>query len=363
LAGALAGVAISLAFVNRAGADTVAVRGLNDPPTTPPTVYSGVKVNGITDGKINFSTAAGNSVTKDFATVVQMTIDDEPTFNLAEQEFAENHFEKAVDDYATTIAKTDKDWLKAYCLPHLAEAANQAGRFDEAEKAYIALVQQQPVIAGKYRPKVPAAGSTYLDQAATDVGSAADAPGITTAQQQALLAFLLEIDRARGDLADVNTIGQKLTTTGDANDALTNAALADAKIALAQQAIDQKDFDKALALIGQGKLLFTDTAHQADALYLSAQAIEGKADAAKNADGLKDAAVAYFRVVADFKQAKDAPHVADALLHAGGVFEKLNEPANARQTYDSIVRDYPKTPAADAAQQALKKLAATTQPG
>ena len=85
--------------------------------------------------------------------------------------------------------------------------------------------------------------------------------------------------------------------------------------------------------------------------------------AANSVDGLKDALVAYFRVVADFKSVKDAPHVPDALLHAAGIFEKLNQPANARQTYESIVRDYPKAPAADAAQQALKKLAATTQPG
>ena len=64
-------------------ADTVAIRRPGVADSVAPTVYTDVKITNIYEGRIVFTTSSGNSVDKELASVVAMTIDDEPQFNQA----------------------------------------------------------------------------------------------------------------------------------------------------------------------------------------------------------------------------------------------------------------------------------------
>jgi TolA-binding protein len=345
-------------------ADTVSIRPADASANSAPTVYSDVRVTSVETGKIVFQTQNGHNVVKDLSSVVDLTLDDEPNFNQAQIDYAGNHLDRAVDEYDQTIQKTDKAWLKAFCLPRMTDAADKSGQFDKAAQGYAMLVLGNPALAAQHRPAVPQFGSQYLDAAAATVSAAVDTANITPEQQTALLAFLLEIQRARRDSAAIDAVASRLTgnpTSGGAASDLAATALADAKISEARNAISQQRYDDAINLIQTSRQYFVDTPHQADALYLLAQGRQGQAEAANKPDTWKDAAIAYLRVVADFKNSPGAPHVPDALLHAAGILQRLNQPDKASQMYQSILDAYPSAPAATQARTQLEKLKAAAK--
>ncbi|HEY1921888.1 MAG TPA: hypothetical protein VGG44_03910, partial [Tepidisphaeraceae bacterium] len=75
-----------------AKADTLSIRRPTEPASVAPTVYTDVKVSDIVEGRISFTTTAGNTVNKDLASVVAMSIDDEPAFNQAQLDYAAKNF-------------------------------------------------------------------------------------------------------------------------------------------------------------------------------------------------------------------------------------------------------------------------------
>jgi len=346
-----------------ARADTVSIRRPSEPASVAPTVYADVKITDILDGRIAFTTAVGNTVAKDLASVVSMSIDDEPAFNQARQDYAGSHFDRAVDGFEQTIQKTDKPWLKTFCTPLLTNAANKSGRFDKAVEGYISLVMNQPAAAERYRPTAPQPSSPYLDDAARTISAAADAADITPQQQTALLSLLLDVDTARNDTAAVDAIatrlGKLVGNSGNPTASAASIALADAKLTEAGAALAQKDFDHAAGIIDAAGDLFVDPARQANALFILAQAREGQARSKNDPNAWRDAAIAYMRVVADFRDAPGAPHVADSLLHAAAILEnQLNQPPQALQMYQSIQKQFPKTVAADEAAKQTARLQA-----
>ncbi|MGA2442395.1 MAG: hypothetical protein ABSH08_15690 [Tepidisphaeraceae bacterium] len=344
-------------------ADTLSIRHPGEPDSVAPTVYSDVKITDIRLGRIEFTTSTGNDVVKDLATVAAMTIDDEPLFNQAEKDYAANQFDRAVEGFDQTIQKTDKTWLKAYCQPLLADAANKAGRFDKAVQAYVYLVLNDPATAAAHRPTIPPAGSAYLDGAAQSLSSAADTPNLLTQQQAAILSLLLEVQRARNDAPAIDSAASRLAKivgdSGNPTADVASLALADAKLTEAGSALAQKNYDQAAAIITAAGNLFLDPRRQADAMYILAQARDGQTRGKNNADAWKDVAIAYMRVVADFKDAAGAPHVAQSLLAVASILENhLNEPAKAMQIYRSVRSQFPQTLAADEADRQLARLQA-----
>jgi TolA-binding protein len=341
-------------------ADTVSIRGTDEADSVAPIVYTDVKITNIQGHSITFSTPSGNNVQKNLATVVAMTIDDEPQFNQAQQDYAANRLNPAIDELSQTIQKTDKPWLNAYCEPMLTDAANKAGRFDLAAQGYAFLVLNDPSSAAALRPSVPQSDSPYLDPAAKALSDAANTAGISGSQQTQLLSLLLDVDRQRKDTAGMEDAANRLTQlAGDAGSSTANIAslaLADAKIADASTAISQKDFDRAASIITGSGNLFVDVRHQSDALYLLAQARQGQAEARNGTGAWQDAAIAYMRVAADFKDAPNSPHVAASLLQAARILQNhLNQAPSAMRMYQSIVSQYPSTvPAQQAAEQIAK---------
>jgi TolA-binding protein len=338
-------------------ADTVEILPTGAAAGAQPMPYPNVQITGIDNGQIRFTADGVNEIRKDLTSVVSFTVDSEPTFNQAQNDFSLNHLPRALDEYDQTIQKTDKQWLKDYCLPRLVQVADKVGRFDKSSQGYLQLILTQPDIATKYRPTVPPAGSDTLDAAAQAARTAADTANITHQQLWAILSFWMDIDKSRGDNAGMGDVARRLKDSGaDLSDPSTAGALADARLADARDAIDKKQFKQAITLIDSAKSQFTDPARQADALYLIAQARQGQAQNGQTAVQLRDAAIAYVRVVADFKNAPGAPHVTDSLLAAAAILEKLAEPQEATQLYQSVAQDYPNTPAAAEAQKNLQRL-------
>jgi len=349
------------ASASLARADTIAIRRPDAPQDSAPTVYSDVQVTNIAQGRVAFTTASGNEVDKPLDSVVAIDIDDEPGFNQAMQDMAAQKFADATDGFDQTIQKTAKPWLKTYCEPLFTDAAGKSGRFDKAVQGYINLVMNQTSIAAAHRPAAPGPDSGYLDAAAQSLNDAADYPNLSTQQQQALLSLLLDVDRSRNNASDIASVAGRLakltgsTPSPIANDA--SLALADAKLTLAQSALSQNNYDQAASIIITSGNVFLDPKRQSDALYILAQSRQGQAEAKNAPDAWKDAAIAYMRIVADFKDAPSAPHVADALLATASILEDhLNAGGKALRMYQSIQKQFPGTPAADQAADRISRL-------
>jgi hypothetical protein len=365
---AIFAVTVALGFASASLADTVAIQKPGDNSSV---VYNDVKIANIAKGIIVFTTSSGNTVRKDLNTVSALTIDDEPQFNLAQQDYGSGHFDKALDEYDQTIQSTSRPWLKTYSMPRFTDAANKSNRFDKAVQGYISLVLNQPGIADKYRPVVPSGDTQGLDTVAQSLSDAASTKNLGDKQQAALLSVLLDVQRARNDTQGIVSAATKLKQlngdTGDTSGTTSNdasLALADAKLQQATDALSAKNYDQAIGIITASGNLFLDPKRQADALYMLAQAHEGQAQASGNPDGWRDTAIAYMRVVANFKDAPGAPHVADSLLATAGILENhLNQGGKAMKLDQDIQSSYQGTPAADGAAKQLARLqAAGVQP-
>ena len=357
---------IAIVFLNSLSrADTVAVQRPGDQN---PVTYSNVSVTNIEHGIILFTSSAGNSVRKEMSNVTQLTIDDEPQFNQAVQDYAANRFDQAVNEFDQTIQSTTKPWLKAYCEPIFTDAANKAGRFDKAVQGFIYLVLNAPDSAAAHRPAAPGSDSSYLESTAQALSDAANSDRLSNQQQAALLSLLLDVDRARNDTQAIDAVASKLKAlTGDTSgptDNTASIALADAKLTEASNALNAQNYGQAISIITAAQNLFVDSHRQADALYILAKAHDGQAQAKDDADAWRDAAIAYMRVVANFRDSPGAPHVADSLLATASILEThLNQGGKAMKIDQDIQSRYPDTHAANEAAKQLSRLqAAGVQP-
>jgi len=328
-----------------------------DAPTAPPQPYKNITVDGVENGKITFHMEGGNQISKELSRVADLRLDDEKSLNDAGDSFAAGNFDAALDGYNRTLQNTHKAWLKAWILPHIIDAANKAGRFDAALSAYITLVGQNPQAAQQHKPVVPATGSAQLDPAAAKLTAAIDAADDKS--KLALRGLLLDVQKSRKDDAAVKALVDAMSASGTSSvgsTAIDNDAMADAKLTQAKEAIKDKNYDKAIATINESKATYTTPHQQADALYVMAQALEGKASAGTDADALKDAAIAYMRVVVNFKTPDGGPHVVDSLMQTGVILEKLQQYKEAIDVYQSVVKDFPTNPRANEAGQQITRL-------
>jgi TolA-binding protein len=230
------------------------------------------------------------------------------------------------------------------------------------------MVLNQPAAAAGIHLTVPAADSPYLDGAAKSLFDASNTSGISPQQQAALLSLLLDVDRTRKDTAGIDDVASRLTkvagAAGTATGDLASLALAEAKITEADADVTQKNFDQAVSIITGNGSLFVDSKHQADALYILARAREGQAESKDDSSAWQDAAIAYMRVVADFKDDPGAPHVANSLLNTAKILDAhLNESAKAMRIYQNVQTQFPETRAArEAASEIARLQSAGVQP-
>jgi TolA-binding protein len=246
--------------------------------------------------------------------------------------------------------------VKQYAVGRLVDAANKSNRFDAAVTAYVTMLQLDPVAASRIRPTIPA-GSSYVDTAISQVNEALGAQ-LTDEQKIALLQFQVDLYNSKKDSHGSEQAAAQLDELLAKDPNNPNAARANArrKLQLANQALDAKKYQDALTAINSSAAIFTDPQQQADALYLIAQAREGLAGSGTDRNALKDAALCYMRVVADFKDLPGKPHVADSLLKTADIEAQLNDTDAAAKLYQQIADQFPGDPAAATAKQKLANI-------
>jgi TolA-binding protein/uncharacterized membrane protein len=343
---------VAIMGVSRASADTVYLQGLS---------LDNVTIQGITNSQLMFQAASGNTSQRDLTRVLRIHVDGENALNDAEDAYAAGKFSDAVDGYLTTTHSTTRDWLKQYVAGRLVESATKSNRFDGAVTAYIAMLEKDPAAAAHIRPQMPAADSTYLDTAISQVNDALQNAKLTDDQSVTLLQFEVDLYRTKKDSGGAEQAEAKLdeVLAKDPNNPLAAQANARRKLQAAATALDGKKYQEAIADIESNKQLFTDPQQQADALYTIAEARMGQIGDGKDATALKDAALAYMRIVADFKDAPNRPHVADSLYKTGQIEERLAEPDVAAKVYQQVAEQFPAEPAAALAKQDLERLKAS----
>ena len=102
-------------------------------------------------------------------------------------------------------------------------------------------------------------------------------------------------------------------------------------IGRAKLAVSRGRLDEAVRHVEEGRKIFTRPRAQSDALMVLARVEEQRA--ADDRGRLMDAALAYMKVVAFFKREEEAPNVAEALLRAGQIHERLGLPQAAVGLY------------------------------
>ena len=356
---ALAGGCLLVAASLPALADTVYLQSGSGKPIA----LEGVKVQSAQDQSLTFTTAAGVSNTKPLDHIPEIHLDDEPAFSAAEAAFAKGDFAVAADNYRKAISSTPKDWVKDRSSMRLVEAADKSGNFGDAVAGFIELMKTKPALASEHKPTIPKNQPAALDPAINLVKQESADPKLTADQKTVLLNYLLELYGAKGDSASAQAIIQQLgkVAPGNANSADGRRIQADSKLAEANQLLQQHQYAQAeRTLVGNGGL-FTDPGQQAEALYVIAQA---KAAAARpdDPDQLKDAALAFMRVVAVCKDIEGKPHVADALYYTAGIEEKLKNPKEAIALYNEVATDFKASPLAATAEQNAARLSAATAP-
>jgi TolA-binding protein len=310
------------------------------------------------DGSMMVFDNNGNESVRPLDQVRQISVDGEDALNAAENAYVQGDYASAVDGYLKTFRSPSKPWLKQWAAGRLLDSANRSGRFDAAVTAYIDLLENNPDAAPHSKPALPAADSDYLATAAGEVQTALDEPGLTDAQNVALLSYLVELDDARHDKADADKTADRLDEllAKDPSNPGAQRAMARRHIVAAQEALAAGDADGARQTIEHNASQFIDPSQQADAMWILAEAASTKLGASSDPDGLKDCALAYMRVVAHFKDLEGHPHVVESLLKTAQIEEKLVNPEAARALYDEIVNQYPDDALAQTAKQRMAQL-------
>lgn len=338
-----------------ARADSVFVRASGDKGSA--LEIPDVKILRIEDGMLLFDNS-GNETGRTLAQVQQISVEGEDALNAAEQSYVSGDYASAVDGYLKTFRSPSKPWLKDWAVVRLMDSANRANRFDAAADAYIYLLEQNANAAPTHKPTFPDAASEYLTTAAGDVQSAIDETGHTDAQKAALLGFLIDIDNAKNDKAAADKAGEQLDEllASDPSNPGAQRVLARRRLVAAGAALSAGDWAQAQSIIEKSRAQITDPQQQAEALWVLAEARYGQLGSSTDPDALKDAALAYMRVVADFKDLDGHPHVVESLLKTAQIEEKLNNAGAARELYQQIVQQYPDDAQTDAAKQRLAQL-------
>jgi TolA-binding protein len=299
---------------------------------------------------------AGRPSETDATRISKLVIPSEPQLTAAEQAFATEKWDEAVDAYQRLLRTAAKPWVKDWSGFRLAIAAGKSGRFDAAATAYVQMLIKDPVGAASVKPAMPDSKSTYLDTAITTTNTALADSKLTNDQKRALLGFLIEIQQAKKNPAGEDAAYEQLIKLpgADLNDPTAQRVLARRRIASAMQSLANKSYAKVIDEINSNRTLFIDPAQQSEALYLLAEARLGIAAADPSA--MKDAALAYMRVVAQSNALSGKPFVLPALQKTAEIMEKIGEPKSAAALYSQIIDEFPNDPAAAKARTEIRRL-------
>jgi TolA-binding protein len=308
-----------------------------------------VKVEKIEDNQLHFRSNQSDRVTeRPLDEVVRIMADGEPMLNAGEEAFAAGDWDKAAANYQRAATMSNRQWVKDRASLRLVASAEKSGKFPTAVAAWITLLGRDPSLAAKYKPQIPeGAKPGALTPAVAEVDKALGDNRLAAGPRQALLAYQMELARANGDVKRAMDIGGKLGGSG-------GAATPELSLQLAFLALDQKQYEQALKEIDNAAATFNEPEQQAEALYCVAEA---RAALAKDKAAMKDAALAYMRVVARAKTARlNSARVPDALMKTAAIQEKLGAAKEALLLYQQVAEEYKGTDAAARAAEAAARL-------
>ena len=222
--------------------------------------------------------------------------------------FAAGDYAKAADAYQGVVRRRADDWIKRRSTGRLVEAAGRSGRFAAAVTGYVQLAQLDPEAAvGKAPQPTPTTPPDQLQAAAREVQQAVEGRGLSTATEKTLLTFLLDLQQRSGDDAaaarTVARLGELVGTGAAGND--DPRLIAQFALARARLALSNNDTAGATKAVGDARASFVEPAQQSEALMILADA--ARRDAGTDPQKLLDAALAYMKVVAHFKNAPRSP--------------------------------------------------------
>ncbi len=309
------------------------------------------------DGRLIYQTRSGERNDRELERVSHIAVDGETAFNQAEESFAKDEKDKAVDNYTKALRSTNKPWLRVYAARRLLTSLGDKDRFDSRLMAYLAILSVHPDEAMQYKPALPDKDNKQLDTAVADVENALKQPGIGAPQQVGLYTFLIDLHRRKGDEAAATAALERLAkladTLGDMPE--IREQLSGAKVAQARLALDQKKYAEAIKLIEDNRKSITDPRLQSDALYTLAAAKRATVNKNDKA-AMQDVALMYMRVVAHFGEVEGKPNVLTSLVATADILEQIGEKESAATVLEQITREFPNDPASKKAEADLKRL-------
>jgi hypothetical protein len=309
---------------------------------------------------LNYKTQTGNPGTKTISDKMRLTITDEPNLNAGEDAFANGKWADAADFYQKTLKATNKPWLKDYAATRLLKSSEQSNRVDSAVIAYLYVLGKDAQAAQAMKPKLPDdPNNAYLKTAAKLVDDA-----IATEHDQAkaltLKAFRMDIARAMKDSDVATKLAGELSKAGGTTgtptpgaDPSTLMAVIDGKLDLIRTSIEKKDYQGARKALDDARESIVEPKHEAEWLFLNAEDQAGIAGDTKDETTLKNLAIDYMRVVANFPQ---SPRASESLLKTAAIMEKLNDAKSALTLYQQVARDYDGQPAGADAKKSVARL-------
>jgi tetratricopeptide (TPR) repeat protein len=359
--------------VGSASADTLWV----GQPGKTPLKRDRVRVTGIQKNELQWTTSNGDARTTPLEQVAQIGLDNDAAFSAAEAAYAAKNWQEAAAGYQKVVTASKADWVRSRSTMRLIDSAEKSGDFLGAVSGYVQLLQRDPAAAARHKPDVPKDKPDAVRPAIPEVQRAIEGGRLKPEQKKALQAYLMQMQTAVGNEAAASKLAQDITEDpgtaaarpeatddGDGQPAPEPAVdpslagvQAGAHLQKVRDSLAQKKYKEALGIIDANKAVFIDPALQADALFYRAEAMAGLApDGDQNA--LKDAALAYMRVVAHFKDDSSAPHVGESLVKTGTILEKLNAFDEALAVYQQTRKEFKDGPTAAAAAKGIERVKA-----
>lgn len=312
-----------------------------------------VTVTGFVNGRLQYQNERGGTGDREYTRIQQLVIDAEPTLSAAEANLVAGQNDAAIGNYTKAVRGSTTPWVKVFAARRLLDAAGPSGKFEPRLAGYLTLLQLSPADAAGRQPPLPDADSQLLNVAVLEVENALKVPKLADPAKVALLNFLTDIHRRRGDAAAVAVTIERLAKSSPAaaNDPAVQAQLMAQKLGQAKAAADAKDFAGAIRLIEQNRATIVDPAQQSDALFILARVKQATADAT-DAAAQQDAAVAFMRVVAVAKDLPGRPNVLASLRATADILERTGTPADSTKVYQQIAREFADNPSAVSEAQA-----------
>lgn len=314
-----------------------------------------VVIKELKDGNLIYE-INGRQNEREAARISRLVVTNETPLNTAEEAYSLAKWDEAVDGYQKVLRTTNKPWAKDWAAMRLIESANKTGRFDAAATAYILALLNDPNAAAGMKPELPESKSTYLDTAVKEVNAALADSKLSVEQRRALLGFLVELQQARKDAAAEDAAYEQLARLpgADVNDPNARRVLARRRLSVASRALESRNYRAALDEISTNRAMFVEPAQQAEALFIIAEAQAALAESDPVA--LKDAALAYMRVVALAKDEPDRPRVVLSLIKTASILERVGDPTAATLLYEQVMTQYPDDPSSPKARENLERL-------